>query len=132
MKLKKYLLIGIPVVAVVLELLPNGAVLNFANPEGDCYRYAYPYFSLTPFGYANFGPFLTSLLTCALLVLAVIHGWKQSRRLDTAIRIVSIAAVVTSLMPLLFGLRSFTVIGAAISVLLLLELAVSFLDVSFG
>lgn len=67
MKMKKLLLVSFPIIAFVLELLPYGVVLNFANPEGEPWRRTYSYFSLTPFGYANFGPFITAILTCALL-----------------------------------------------------------------
>ena len=65
----KNLLLSIFAFAIlVLELLPNGVVLNFANPEGAPWRKTYSYFSLTPFGYANFGPFITSVLTCILII----------------------------------------------------------------
>ena len=57
MKIKKSLFVVLPLVALILELLPNGVVLNFANPDGEPWRRTYSYFSLTPFGYANFGPF---------------------------------------------------------------------------
>ena len=58
--------------ALVLEILPYGAVCNFANPEGDAFRRTYSYFDPTPFGYANFSPFIVALLTCALLILTAI------------------------------------------------------------
>ena len=53
----------LPVAALVLELLPWGAVCNFANPNGAPWRRTFSYFSLIPFGYANVGPFLTGVLT---------------------------------------------------------------------
>lgn len=68
-KVTRILLVIFPLAALILELLPNGVVLNFANPEGEPWRHTYSYFSLTPFGYANFGPFLTAILTCVLLAL---------------------------------------------------------------
>ena len=49
MKMKKLLLVSFPIIAFVLELLPYGVVLNFANPEGEPWRRTYSYFSLTPF-----------------------------------------------------------------------------------
>lgn len=85
MKMKKLLLVSFPIIAFVLELLPYGVVLNFANPEGEPWRRTYSYFSLTPFGYANFGPFITAILTCALLALAVIYLFKPRKGLKTAI-----------------------------------------------
>ena len=103
MKMKKLLLVSFPIIAFVLELLPYGVVLNFANPEGEPWRRTYSYFSLTPFGYANFGPFITAILTCALLVLVVIYLFKPRKELKTAILNVSGLATAASLMPLMFG-----------------------------
>ena len=51
MKMKKLLLVFFPIIAFVLELLPYGVVLNFANPEGEPWRRTYSYFSLTPLPY---------------------------------------------------------------------------------
>ena len=62
--MKKYkitLLVSV-IVSIVLEALPYGAVCNFATPEKTI-RQTFSYFSLTPFGYANFGPFITACLT---------------------------------------------------------------------
>ena len=118
MKMKKLLLVSFPIIAFVLELLPYGVVLNFANPEGEPWRRTYSYFSLTPFGYANFGPFITAILTCALLALAVIYLFKPRKGLKTAILNVSGFATVASLMPLMFGFEYITVIGVIITLLL--------------
>ena len=50
--------------AFILELLPYGTVLPFAVTL----RRAFSYFGLTPFGYADFPPFLTALLPMLLPV----------------------------------------------------------------
>lgn len=116
--IKKTLFVILPLIALVLELHPNGVVLNFANPEGEPWRRTYSYFSLTPFGYANFGPFITAILTCVLLVLAVIYLFKPHKGLNTAILNVSGFAAAASLMPLMFGTDYITVIGVVITLLL--------------
>ena len=118
MKIKKSLFVVLPLVALILELLPNGVVLNFANPEGEPWRRTYSYFSLTPFGYANFGPFITAILTCVLLVLVVIYLFKPRKELNTAILNVSGFATAASLMPLMFGFDYITVFGIIITILL--------------
>lgn len=118
MKLKKTLLTIFPLVALVLEILPYGAVLNFANPEGEPLRKVYSYFDLTLYGYANFGPFITAILTCVLLVLAVIYLFYARNGLNTAVKSVSGIATAASLMPLMYGFDYITVIGIAITVLL--------------
>ncbi len=128
MKLKRLPLLIVPLAMLVLELLPNGVVLNFWNPEGEAWRETYSYFSLTPFGYANFGPFLTAILTCALTFLTLTCIFWENKRLMLAVQIVSGAAFVTSLAPLLFGIKYFTLIGIFISVLCLVELVYSLLE----
>ena len=118
MKNKKALLVLLPLVALILEFLPNGVVLNFANPEGEPWRRTYSYFSLTPFGYANFGPLIAAILTCVLLVLVVIYLFKPRKGLNTAILNVAGFATAASLMPLMFGFDYITVIGVIITALM--------------
>lgn len=118
MKIKKSLFVVLPLATLILELLPNGVVLNFANPEGEPWRRTYSYFSLTPFGYANVGPFITAILTCILLVLVAVYLFKPRNGLNTAILNVSGFATAASLMPLMFGFDYITVIGVIITLLL--------------
>ena len=118
MKIKKILLSVFCLTVFILELLPYGVVLNFANPEGEPWRRTYSYFSMMPFGYANFGPLITAILTCILLVLVTIYLFKPRKGLNTAILNVSGFATAASLMPLMFGFDYITVIGVIITVLL--------------
>lgn len=126
MKSKKILCIIIPLLALVLELLPYGVVLNFASEPGSNARYVqqlYSYFSLVPFGYANFGPLVTAIITCILIpfsVLAVILGKDALRRINCGL---CALGVFTSLLPLLlFGKTYLTVIGIVITILFVLSL----------
>ena len=119
MRAKRIVLPILSVSNVILELLPYGAVLNFANPDGEPWRQTFSYFSLTPFGYANFGPFITALLTCVLLILSVICIFKYSKGLNTAIMNISGIATLVSLSPLLFGISYVSAVGVAITVILL-------------
>ena len=129
MKFRGILLTALPAAAVVLEALPYGAVLNFSVQAEDgsfgLMRQTYSYFSLTPFGYANFGPLVTALLSCLLLLAGIVY--LLFGRGMRAIKIISIIAVSTSLSPLLFGISYFSLLGGIISVLLGLEVAVAFL-----
>ena len=118
MKIKKSLFVVLPLASLILELLPNGVVLNFANPDGEPWRRTYSYFSLTPVGYANFGPFITAILTCILLVLVAVYLFKPRKGLNTAILNVSGFATAASLMPLMFGIDYITVVGVVITALL--------------
>lgn len=123
MKKQKIALIAFPIIAIILEILPFGAVLNFAG-DGESVRRTYSYFDLTPYGYANFGPFLTAILTCVLLLLSLIFLFKESKGLKKSITIVSAMAVFTSVMPLFLGLNCYSVVGVLISVVLISELCV--------
>lgn len=126
--MKKYrcLYILIPVIVIILELLPFGAVLNFGVPadEGGIrkIRETYSYFSLVPFGYANFGCLITAVLSCVLLMLGIAYFVKEVKILKKAIAVVSVFSVISSVSPLLYGLEYFSTVGAIISLLLILEL----------
>ena len=115
--------LAIIIVILVLEILPYGAVLHFGNPEGGPIRETFSYFDLTPYGYANFGPFITAILTCVLLVLSIINLLVDNDKIKTTIKIVSLIAFVISLAPLL--VNCYSVLGGAISVLLLLVFIIS-------
>ena len=123
---KKFIMLCTTLTALVLEILPYGAVCNFANPEGEPWRYTYSYFDLTPFGYANFAPFIVALLTCALMVMIVV-SLVSKKPMRTPVLTVSAVATVLSLAPLLFGISYFSVVGACISVAMLLTTLVAFL-----
>lgn len=115
---KKGIALSATTIAFVLELLPYGAVCNFANPEGEPWRRTYSYFDLTPFGYANFAPFLTALLTCALLVLLIV-SIVTKKQMRAPMLSVSVIATILSLAPLLLGVSFFSLVGAMISLALI-------------
>ena len=132
MKRERILLSGIPTVLILLELLPFSAVLNFANPEGEPFRETFSYFSLVPFGYANFGPLITAVLSCVLLVLCVVFCFLNKKGILKTITVLSAIALAASLSPLLFGIKYVTVCGIAISVGLLALLSLSVLKLRKG
>ncbi len=120
MKKSKIAILGALIAALTLEILPYGAVCNFAVNEGrSIKRVTYSYFNPLPYGYANFGPLITAMLTCVLLVLACICLFKASPKLEKSVKCLSCIAFITSLMPLMFGINYFSVVGALISVCLL-------------
>ena len=119
---KRLLYLILPIITLILEILPYGAVCNFANPEGEPWRRTFSYFDLTPFGYANFTPLLTAIITCLIFVLLVIYYIKGNVR--TAIRAKNIlcVAVVMSLGPLMFGITYFSLVAGLITLSLVAEL----------
>lgn len=119
---KRFLYLLLPIITLVLEILPYGAVCNFANPEGASWRKTFSYFNLTPFGYANFAPFITALITCIIAVLLMIYCFTVSFSIVKFVKIVLCVAVFVSLCPLLYGINFFSVIGALITLSLIAEL----------
>ena len=61
--MKKISLVVFPALTIVLEALPMGAVCTFAISPTERVRETFSYFSLIPFGYANFAPLITAILT---------------------------------------------------------------------
>ena len=114
---RSIIVFAVLIVILVLELLPYGAVLYFGNPEGEPLRETFSYFDLTPYGYANFGPFITAILTCVILVISIINLLVDNYKIKSTIMIVSLIALVASLAPLI--VNSYSVIGGVISFLLL-------------
>ena len=112
----------LPMAALLLELLPWGAVCCFANPDGAPWRKTFSYFCLVPFGYANVGPFLTAVLTVGVLVLLAVFLLTGKRRILLWVKILLGIGVVMSLCPLLLGAHFFSVTGALITAALLAEL----------
>lgn len=127
MKIKKILLVVFAVAIIFLEFLPNGVVLRFANPEGEPWVKTYSHFNVTPFGYANFGPLIAAVLTCVLLLLAVIYFFKPCKGLNTAIMNVSGFASVAAFAPLMFGTDYLTVVGIIVGLLLAATFGVCFM-----
>ena len=112
--------------AAALELLPWGAVCNFAAENGEYLRETYSYFDPLPFGYANFGPLITALLSSVLLTLWVCGAVFESEGgYFRLMSVLSAAAALTSLLPLTLGMRFYSPIGAAISLLLIASLILS-------
>ena len=115
---KKITILCLLLCTLVLEILPYGAVCNFGNPEGEPFRKTYSYFSLTPYGYANFAPLITAVLTCILLLVVLIAIiFKKELGKKTAV-FAGITSLI-SLCPMLYGLNYYSLVGAMISVCLI-------------
>ena len=119
---KRLLVLILPIIALILEILPYGAVLNFGQPNGRIIKETYSYFNLLPFGYANFGPFLTAILTCILIALLVVFCVKGKNSFLKTASVLTGVAIFTSIMPLFFEISSFSIIGLFISLTLCAQL----------
>lgn len=119
---KRFMYLILPFITLILEILPYGAVCNFANPEGEPFRETYSYFDLTPFGYANFSPLLTAIITCIVFVLILIFCITGNRKLALTARNILCVCTVFSLGPLVFGVDFFSFVGLFITLSLIAEL----------
>ena len=122
---KKIIMLCTALIALVLEILPYGAVCNFALDEGKSLRQTFSYFDLTPFGYANFAPFIVALLTCVLIIIIVV-SLISKKTMRTPILAVSAITTVISFAPLLYGISFFSIVGAFISVALAATTVIAF------
>lgn len=121
MQKKRFLLLLLPIAALILEILPYGAVCNFAVSPEETMRQTFSYFSLTPYGYANFTPFITAVLTVIVFALVLIYCLTGKSKLKSAATGILIAACVLSFGPLMFGLSYFSVVGLLISLTLIAQ-----------
>lgn len=122
----KLTIIILLIIVLILEILPNGAVLNFSTSQGELTRKTYSYFSLTPFGYANFGPFLTAISTVLLLLLMLLFLLKENSLIFKTINFISVASLTFSLLPLIQDIKYFSVTGIFISLILAIEILILF------
>ena len=117
--MKKISLVVFPALTIVLEALPLGAVCIFATSPTERVKETFSYFSLTPFGYANFAPLITAILTVVILLLSLISLKKDS--VFNALFVLSIITAIISLMPLMYGLNNYSLVGALITIALVTE-----------
>ena len=117
--MKKISLALLPALTIALEALPTGAVCIFAQSPAERVKETFSYFSLTPFGYANFAPLITAALTVVILLLSLI-SLKKNSVLD-AVLVLSAIAAVASLLPLMYGSDHYTVTGAFITASLIAQ-----------
>ena len=124
---RTFVLLAIAVTILSLELLPYGAVLEFAHMSPDLtlsyYEQHFSYFDPMVYGHGHFGPLITAVSTCILAVFAVIAVFFENRAVRIALRVVSVLSLLFSLTPMLTG--CYSPVGMAISVLLLVTCVIS-------
>ena len=123
----EFISLGALIAALILETLPNGVIMWWATPPGEPSQSGFfPYFSLTPFGYAHFSPLITAALTVAvtvLTVIALILESKESRhpKLRNALFVCLVITTVISICPVLYGFKYVTPIGICVTAALLIS-----------
>lgn len=122
MKKRSWFALLFSVVALVLEILPYGAVLKFAVDEGKgTKREFFSCFDMTVYGNGNVFPLMTGILTVVLVALLVIFLVKQNEKRGKSAFLISLCATVISVFPpVIFGLDYLSVVGAIITACLLI------------
>ena len=113
MKIKRILAFVFATVALVLECLPYGAVLRFANPDGEPWRKTYSYFDPTPFGYGNFSPLFTAILTVLLVIMLILLFLREKEKRESSAFLLSMAASLFSVCPVTGGIHYCSPVGVA-------------------
>lgn len=128
---KKMKILGIArlvccVAAVVIQILPLGAVLRFGITAQDgtvSFSFEnYSYFDITPFGYAMFNYMICAVLTAIASLLSLLRTVTKSRR-QTPVTVLSAIALAMSLIPYIFG--AYNIFTIIVSVLLAAVVALS-------
>ena len=122
---KRLFYLVFPIITLILEILPYGAVCNFKMPDKTI-RKTFSYFDLVPYGYANFAPLLTAIITCAILALLAVYLFADKPRILRATKVLVCISAVLSLCPLLYGINNYSIVGALITVSLIAELILLF------
>lgn len=117
----RYLIL--PLITLILEILPYGAVCVFASSPTERIRRTFSYFDLAPFGYANFTPLWTAVTTCFILLLLVIYCFSGKIIFAEKAKNILWVCIVFSFLPLLLGIEFFSFVGLLISLSLIAEIA---------
>lgn len=128
---KKMKILGIArlvccVAAVVIQILPLGAVLRFGITAQDgtvSFSFEnYSYFDITPFGYAMFNYMICAVFTAIASLLSLLRTVTKSRR-QTPVTVLSAIALAMSLIPYIFG--AYNIFTIIVSMLLAAVVALS-------
>lgn len=119
MKKVRIIYLVMSISALCAELFGKGAICVFAVSPEKTQTTLFSYFSLVPFGYANFGPFITAVLTAVIVLLSVVLFTKKAHKITRCLKVLNIAAFTASLLPLIMlGAAYFNLVSYIITVIL--------------
>lgn len=111
-------------IAIYLEIQPWGVVMRWGAPPGiETKPDYYSYFDLLPFGYGNFSPFITAMLTVAVTIFTVVVMLLDKRftKPRNALFVCIVVTVAFSICAIIFNFND----GTTISVLITLALVIA-------
>lgn len=118
---KRLVYLILPIITLILEILPYGAVCVFAPSPTERVKETFSYFDLTPFGYANFAPLFTGIITCIILLLLGIYCITGKTHLAIMAKNILYVCAVFSLGPVVLGFHFLSVVGVLITLCLIGE-----------
>ena len=120
--MKRFLSILCAAGALALMIFTKGAVLIMTTgPNMNQFiSEHYSYFNPITLSNENFPPLITAILTCLALILGFVAIKSKACRI-ILVPLTLVTFVVSVLPPFLYGLRWYSLLGAAISLLLLLS-----------
>ena len=119
---KRFLYLLLPIITLILEILPYGAVCIFATSPTERVKETFSYFDLIPFGYANFSPLITAIMTCVIFLLLIIFCIKGNVHAAIKAKNMLYVAIVISLGSLIYGIEYFSLVAGFITLSLVAEL----------
>ena len=126
LKLKRLIVFIPQLIVIILELLPSGVVLKYTPaPEPNQFiNLTTFYFDINQFSYQVFMPFLTGLITIAILTITIIWLATDKKKLLFVIRILCMVQLITSMSVLLWGIRYVSVVGTIMNGLIIAKLVI--------
>ena len=113
---KAVILLMLSAAALALTFYPQGVVMNFMGENGEKFPFYYPYWSLMPMGYGNWGPLITAAGVAAAAVCAAVQVFIKKGNLMKWIRNFGITAILGGGINCLLG--GMTIYGIVILVLM--------------
>lgn len=115
----------LPVITLILEIIPYGAVLNFKRPTdtGEIVDSItlYSYFDTMAFAWGNIAPMITGIFTCISLLFVIAYCMKGKNRTAIVARKLLLVTAVINLCPLFYGVKYLSLVAILVTASLVTE-----------
>ncbi|SHN88459.1 hypothetical protein [Desulfitobacterium chlororespirans] len=111
---KKCISICCMLIAIMLMATPYGIAMTFASGPTERVTKYFPYFSLMPFGYGNWFPIITALLSIVVVFLLLVGIRKANT--GKAVRVCLVLCIIASVLSWLI-FESTSIVGVCVAVL---------------
>ncbi len=122
MKRRKLIVLAIALTALLLEALPIGINFRFDNSTAR-----FSYFDPIVIGYTGYGAIMTALMTLILVLAAVTDLFLKKKQPSSAVSVVAAVGTIFSILPIF--VKSYSLIGALITLMLAAAFVMSVIHV---